>query len=44
MAIAAGYGALREATFRIGHMGEIQPDDLERLLSVIDDYLAADGR
>ena len=44
MAIAAGYGALREATFRIGHMGEIQPDDLERLLSAIDDYLAADGR
>jgi len=44
MAIAAGYGALRETTFRIGHMGEIQPDDLERLLSAIDDYLAAVGR
>jgi predicted phosphoserine aminotransferase len=44
MAIASGYGALRETTFRIGHMGEIQPADVERLLSAIDDYLAADHR
>jgi predicted phosphoserine aminotransferase len=44
MAIASGYGSLRETTFRIGHMGEIQPADLERLLSAIDDYLAAAGR
>jgi len=41
MAIAGGYGALRETTFRIGHMGEIQPADVERLLSAIDDYLAS---
>lgn len=41
MAIAAGYGALRETTFRIGHMGEIQPADIERLLNAIDDHLAA---
>ena len=43
MAIAGGYGALRETTFRIGHMGEIQPADLDRLLSAIDAYLAADA-
>jgi len=43
MAIASGYGALRETTFRIGHMGEIQPADVERLLAAIDDYLAASG-
>jgi predicted phosphoserine aminotransferase len=40
MAIAGGYGALRETTFRIGHMGEIQPEDVERLLTAIDEYLA----
>jgi len=40
MAIARGYGALREFTFRIGHMGEIQPADVELLLAGIDDYLA----
>lgn len=39
MAVASGYGALRETTFRIGHMGEIQPADVEQLLAVIDDYL-----
>jgi predicted phosphoserine aminotransferase len=40
MAVAGGYGALRETTFRIGHMGEIQPADVEQLLAAIDDYLA----
>jgi aspartate aminotransferase-like enzyme len=39
MVIAAGYGALRDTTFRIGHMGEIQPDDVRQLLRAIDDYL-----
>jgi predicted phosphoserine aminotransferase len=41
MAIAGGYGALRETTFRIGHMGEIQPADIEQLLAAIDDHLAS---
>ncbi|HSR47451.1 MAG TPA: alanine--glyoxylate aminotransferase family protein [Anaerolineales bacterium] len=40
MAIAAGYGNLRDRTFRIGHMGEIQPGDVEQLLALIDDFLA----
>lgn len=43
MAIAGGYGALRENTFRIGHMGEIQPADVERLLAAIDESIAALG-
>jgi len=41
MAIAGGYGSLRETTFRIGHMGEIQPADVEQLLAAIDDHLAS---
>jgi aspartate aminotransferase-like enzyme len=41
MAIANGYGALRDKTFRVGHMGEIQPADIEQLLSAIDDFLAS---
>jgi predicted phosphoserine aminotransferase len=41
MAIGSGYGPLREMTFRIGHMGEIQPADVELLLAGIDDYLGS---
>jgi predicted phosphoserine aminotransferase len=40
MALANGYGALRDKTFRIGHMGEIQPGDVEQVLALIDDFLA----
>ncbi len=39
MTIASGYGPLKESTFRIGHMGEIQPEDVEMLLDSIDGYL-----
>jgi aspartate aminotransferase-like enzyme len=39
MAIANGYGPLKGRTFRIGHMGEIQPTDLEGLLVHIDEFL-----
>lgn len=39
MVIANGYGPIREETFRIGHMGEIQPADLEVLLTAIDHFL-----
>jgi aspartate aminotransferase-like enzyme len=35
--IATGYGAMREATFRIGHMGDHTMNRLERLLDVIAD-------
>lgn len=33
--IAAGYGPLRDTTFRIGHMGDHAPDELERLLETL---------
>lgn len=39
MTIADGYGPLRPSTFRIGHMGEIRPTDLDTLLGHIDTFL-----
>jgi aspartate aminotransferase-like enzyme len=35
--VATGYGAMREATFRIGHMGDHTVDRLEALLDVLTD-------
>jgi aspartate aminotransferase-like enzyme len=40
MRIANGYGALKGSTFRIAHMGETQPSDIEMLLTAMDEYLA----
>jgi aspartate aminotransferase-like enzyme len=37
--IANGYGKLKNETFRIAHMGEIQPAELEELLGWIDEIL-----
>jgi predicted phosphoserine aminotransferase len=37
--ISNGYGNLKEKTFRIAHMGDITPDDIQWLLSQIDDIL-----
>lgn len=39
MTVADGYGPIKDETFRIGHMGEIQMEDLEELLHAIDDHL-----
>lgn len=39
MQIANGYGDLKGNTFRIGHMGERNLDDVDDLLAAIDDYL-----
>jgi aspartate aminotransferase-like enzyme len=39
MSIADGYGRLKGSTLRIAHMGEIQPADLDALLSRIDAFL-----
>lgn len=39
MVIANGYGKIKGETFRIGHMGEIQPKDVDNLLGTIDDFL-----
>ncbi len=39
MRIANGYGPLKGKTFRIGHMGELTPSDVEELLAAMDGYL-----
>lgn len=39
MRLANGYGDLKGKTFRIAHMGEIQMADLEKLLSLIDQFM-----
>ena len=40
MRIANGYGPLKEKTFRIAHMGETGLEDVELLLSALDEFLA----
>lgn len=37
--ISNGYGSLKEKTFRIAHMGDIQVDDIKWLLGEIEDIL-----
>ena len=39
MRIANGYGPLKNETFRIAHMGETQSDDIEKLLSAINEFI-----
>ncbi len=39
MAMANGYGKLKEQTFRIAHMGDIQMKDIDELLAAIDEIL-----
>ncbi|MFZ5855516.1 MAG: pyridoxal-phosphate-dependent aminotransferase family protein [Chloroflexota bacterium] len=39
MRIANGYGALKNITFRIAHMGEIQMEDIDELLKAMEEYL-----
>jgi predicted phosphoserine aminotransferase len=39
MRIANGYGQLKDKTFRIAHMGETQPEDIEDLLEAMEDFL-----
>ena len=39
MRLANGYGALKGKTFRIAHMGELTMDDIEELLTAMDDFL-----
>lgn len=40
MTIANGYGPIKPETFRIGHMGEITPADVDELLAAIDEFRA----
>lgn len=39
MRIANGYGPLKNITFRIAHMGEIQMSDLDELFAAMEEYL-----
>jgi predicted phosphoserine aminotransferase len=39
MRLANGYGPLKNITFRIAHMGEIQLSDLDELFAAIEEYL-----
>jgi len=39
--LGGGYAAWKPDTFRIGHMGEVQESDLEALLSVLEEEIAA---
>ena len=41
--LANGYGDLKGKTFRVAHMGEIQPSDLENLLKAFNEYLPTKG-
>ncbi|MEM9294144.1 MAG: alanine--glyoxylate aminotransferase family protein [Acidobacteriota bacterium] len=38
-AVAGGYGEWKGRTFRIGHMGEVSPADLEALFAVLDEVV-----
>ncbi len=42
MQIANGYGPYKGNAFRIGHMGEVWPSDLERLFSAIEAFAAGE--
>ena len=39
MILSNGYGALKNQTFRIAHMGDTQLADLEELFAAVDDFL-----
>jgi aspartate aminotransferase-like enzyme len=40
MRIANGYGDLKNKTFRIAHMGEIQLSDVDKLLALMEEFMA----
>ena len=44
MQIANGYGPYKGKAFRIGHMGEVWPSDLERLFAAIDEFAAGEEK
>ncbi|HNQ00046.1 MAG TPA: alanine--glyoxylate aminotransferase family protein, partial [Bacteroidia bacterium] len=39
MLISNGYGELKDKTFRIGHMGDLMPEDMEELTSEMEKIL-----
>lgn len=40
MRLANGYGALKNVTFRIAHMGQTQLSDVDRLLAALEEFMA----
>ncbi len=42
MQVASGYGPYRGKAFRVGHMGEVWPSDLERLFAAIEEFAAVE--
>ncbi len=42
-AISNGYGRLKEKTFRIGHMGDLTPEELAELLSTLNEILGLEA-
>ena len=40
MRIANGYGPLKDKTFRVAHMGEIQMSDVENLIAAFEEFMA----
>jgi len=40
LTVSSGYGDWKPTTFRIGHMGEVQENDLDGLLSALDETVA----
>ena len=41
MQISNGYGVFKDKAFRIAHMGEVNDEDMTRLFTAMDDYLAS---
>jgi predicted phosphoserine aminotransferase len=39
MILSNGYGPLKEQAFRVAHMGDVQPPELEELLAAVDRFL-----
>ena len=39
--LGGGYGRFKDSTFRVGHMGEVQPTDLAALLAAIAEEIAS---
>jgi aspartate aminotransferase-like enzyme len=44
MMISNGYGKLKDKTFRIAHMADIQPADIQELTAAMTEYLQQQGK
>ncbi len=40
MTLSDGYGKIKDRTFRIAHMGDLQPSDMEDLFDALNEFLA----